>query len=298
MWCSSVLLAAGVGFVLGVGFSQSECETTVWWNPWAAWKALRGMEQNPFVLLLAPDAADASALASGTILSTAIGALGIGASRASRKGGTSWEGRFRQLLNRKAGPSKFSHRDKVRFVQDLWDTLQDEAGKEEDPEEEFSTTATTEKERKKKNRTGSLAGQTPAGDHRGMIPLPTSSTRNPNPDLLCTPTRRGPRMNPGCPLVIYATPPPDVRYPSHPRNNLYALGQYPDPPCHPPLGPPLRNPEQFQSLSLFPPPSQPYPFASCDQPLFRSMIAADNAFRSSQQYRKADSPPRPRALVY
>ena len=42
-----------VGFAAGVAWAESECEGSAWWNPFAAFKAVRSASQNPILVTVA-----------------------------------------------------------------------------------------------------------------------------------------------------------------------------------------------------------------------------------------------------
>ena len=50
-----------LGFVIGV-----TVETSAWWNPVSAWRALRNAETNPLLLVFAPESNEHARIAAGS----------------------------------------------------------------------------------------------------------------------------------------------------------------------------------------------------------------------------------------
>lgn len=83
-----LVLIVGAAWVVGTAFgimiSQPKCEGTAWWNPLAAFRLLTNAQQNPLILLASPEAAEHLKVATGALLSTAVGAVGLAKTRGNR----------------------------------------------------------------------------------------------------------------------------------------------------------------------------------------------------------------------
>ena len=71
-------VSCAVGFLLGVCIAQSSCETSAYWNPFAAWRAIKMAESNPFLLFGAPDAISGLKYTSAALVSAGGGWLALG----------------------------------------------------------------------------------------------------------------------------------------------------------------------------------------------------------------------------
>ena len=80
-------LAATAGAMLGAGtcalLSTGRCEEAAWWNPLAAWRALKGIESNILLQVVSPETTQAAKLASGALVTAGAGALGMSRGRKS-----------------------------------------------------------------------------------------------------------------------------------------------------------------------------------------------------------------------
>lgn len=57
--------AAGLGAITGLVACTADCTGSAWWNPVAAWSALKGASSNPILSLVAPEASQHAQIAGG-----------------------------------------------------------------------------------------------------------------------------------------------------------------------------------------------------------------------------------------
>lgn len=70
-----------VGMITGILLGQVKCEETAWYNPFAAYRLTVSAQHNPLLLLFAPEATEALKVASGALVTSAMGALGMATTR-------------------------------------------------------------------------------------------------------------------------------------------------------------------------------------------------------------------------
>ena len=67
-----------LGFFLGCCAIQSECESSAYWNPLAAWRVIKMAESNPFFFFGAPDAVSGLKYTSAALVPAGGGWLALG----------------------------------------------------------------------------------------------------------------------------------------------------------------------------------------------------------------------------